>query len=139
MENVAPTLLCAVYLHRFIENGDSMAVALRKYLNQFNDACAVEVAQVLLCYEQGRQYSIPTMSPQREALFLIIQNALNGYPVSPALNHLTEELYTSSYAEMEQYAVILTHRVLVPVLLLQFPALLLLILGPLIQSFLEAL
>ncbi|MBK7889502.1 MAG: hypothetical protein IPJ84_01220 [Bdellovibrionales bacterium] len=80
-----------------------------------------------------------TGSPYRRALYLIILDGFNGQPVFERLSELKADLEDQAELDIESHIDRLPLLMLAPLLLLQFPAFLILLLGPIASHFLEAL
>lgn len=80
-----------------------------------------------------------TASPYRRALYLIILDGFNGQPVFERLSELKADLEDQAELDIESHIDRLPLLMLAPLLLLQFPAFLILLLGPIASHFLEAL
>lgn len=134
MENIAPPLRLVMSLRRSIENGDSMASALRKYLGQSEDDLTSEITKLLLqqplTSEDREKHSF---SPCREALFTVIQSGLAGQSVFAPLVQLEKEILALSYIDIEKTIQKIPLQLIWPVLFMQFPAYLMLLLGPLLD------
>lgn len=78
-------------------------------------------------------------SPYRRALYLIILDGFNGQPVFERLTELKGDLEEQAEHDIESHIDRLPLLMLAPLLLLQFPAFLILLLGPIASHFLEAL
>lgn len=80
-----------------------------------------------------------TGSPYRRALFNIILDGFNGQPVFERIAELKIDLEDQAELDIESHIDRLPLLMLAPLLLLQFPAFLILLLGPIVSHFLEGL
>jgi hypothetical protein len=137
MESIAPPLRLVLSLRRSIENGESMAGALRNYLKLSSDDLTAVVTQRLLqqTFSGSSQVpSQPVLSPCREALVAVIQAGLAGQPVLTSIIRLEEEIVQQCRLEMDRTLSLIPFQLMWPILFLQFPAYLILVLGPLLDQ-----
>jgi hypothetical protein len=132
VENIAPPLRLVLALRRSIENGDSMVTALRKYLELPGDELTPVVMKCLVQSKLTINES-ERLSPCRQALVSVIQSGLEGQPVLPAIIRLEQEIIDQCHLEMEKTLGLIPFQLMWPMLLLQFPAYLVLLLGPLVD------
>ena len=104
-----------------------MSMALKKYLDQSNDELAPAVTKLLL------SQAVHASSPCREALFSVIQSGLAGQSVHTALIRLEQEILSLCYIEMDKTLQKIPFQLMWPMLFMQFPAYLILLLGPLLD------
>jgi hypothetical protein len=138
MENLTPPLLQAVREVRWaIGSGLSVNEAVRIYLEQASGEFAQRFRAWWL---QETQSSGPRPPPPTGTTFLqaqffeLIRRGRAGQPLSEVLRGLEEEIERSAQAELEMHLAALPFRVLLPLLLFQFPAYLILLLGPLLRD-----
>lgn len=114
-------------LHRITEGTkDPYFSSLRLWRNRISaNQKTVEIIKVL-----------PELnsSPGRRALLIILEKGLAGSPIDEALGQLEEELYFLLENIYEKHAQSLPLKLLVPLLFFIMPAVLSLILGPLLMS-----
>ncbi len=134
MEGVAPPLRCVLKLRLRIESGDSMRLALRSYLEDCDDEFARRVRRWCIRVEsEGASFDpawFPT--PLQRAVGWVCYQGLKGEPVLTRLSELEDELIYASHIELERFLQVLPVRALLPVMLLQMPALMILVLGPIL-------
>ena len=68
------------------------------------------------------------------ALWDLVDRGLAGEPISSALLALHDEVARAARAELELHVATLPFKMLIPLLLFQFPAHLLLLLGPMLRD-----
>ena len=92
--------------------------------------------------ENGTPKPDPTYAqryPHRRALLLLLEQGLQGQSILDKLIDLEREIEVACEIEVKEDLEILPLKLLFPLLVLQFPAFLLLLVGPLTQKFLNAL
>lgn len=144
VEGIAPTLKCLIEIQTSMQNGNSVRVAALDYLDkqETRDDCAQDLRAFLFALEQGRDgQSVLSMmrSPQRRALFSVLACGFKGQAISQQLTELQAEIVSACEGELKHHLEVLPIKMLMPLLLLQFPAFLLLIFGPLLRHLLEEL
>lgn len=137
MESISPTLKLAMTIRQGLECGESIRSAVRTYLIKNQDDVSRELSR-WLAQQENRKTEDNSRSPQRRALFDLIFRGLQGDPILPQLILLEEELNEGARAELEMFSAALPLKALIPLLLLQFPALLILLFGPLLRQMLES-
>lgn len=142
MEGIAPPLKLVLMLRSGIEKGESVRVSAQRYLRQENDALSRIVAMRVSTNDQGceqRPLLGQQMSPFRQAALMLLDRGLRGESIYQQLIQLEEEIIEASKSELETFLNVLPLKMLIPLLLLQFPAFLLLLFGPLLGQLLGAL
>lgn len=140
MENLAPPLLLVVNLKREMERGHSVREALAKYLHETNDDFAQVVAAWHVRVEQGLDYKYSSIkSLPRRALLMLLERGLRGEAIFQHLQRLELEIIESCQEEIQQKLQKLPFILMLPLLLLQFPAFLLLLFGPFLENFFHSL
>jgi len=134
MENLTPPLLVAVRELRWsISNGNAMKEALQSYLDGAHDALALELRRQLIRKMQGA-LRLKFSSYREQALWDLIERGMAGQPTLEALQALEAEVEQAAQSEIDAHLAELPFRVLIPLILFQFPAYLLLLLGPMLRS-----
>lgn len=141
MEVLIPPLLAAARELRWqIGAGRSMREAFRRYLESAQDEVAADLRERwTLATSGGTMTSKPMRSPYRRALWDLVQRGSAGQPVLEPLAALEEEIEAAAQAELDLHLATLPFKVMLPLLLLQFPAHLILLLGPMLREFRRAL
>jgi hypothetical protein len=140
MENLAPPLELIMELRFQIEKGQSVKRSLLAYIEQdpmepWRQSLLIWVKQV----ENNRLYQPihNSHSLQRRHCLSIIARGLKGESIYPQLCSLEEELYRAASLELDEHIATLPIKSLIPLLFFQFPALILMIIGPLLSSFFQ--
>jgi hypothetical protein len=138
MEGLAPILKCLIEVQSSIQNGEPIRAGLSKFLQgaSARDETAIEMRRFLFSWEQGQDWrsTVRNMkTPQRRALAELLASGLRGQPILPLLEELKIEMERACEIEIKGHLESLPMRMLVPLLLFQFPAFLLLLFGPLLS------
>jgi hypothetical protein len=137
MDGLAPPLELCVGLRLEIESGKSIFRAVKNVIrNQSNEMCA-DLGRLLARHERGELGSLGhdvEARLYRKALLQIIMVGLRGEPVLAQLRELEVELMKACQADVDRFAATLPMKTMVPLLLIQFPAFLLVMLGPVVSE-----
>ena len=139
MESVAPPLELVMALKSSLESGDSLRVGLVQYLRRSKSLFAEDVARWLVTFDRGGDIEgilSEIQSPYRRAILRICGQGLRGQSVLPSLKEIEEELKDATERELQSFISMLPIKLLLPLLLFQFPAYMILLLGPLLRRFL---
>ncbi len=141
MEDIAPVLRFVIEMESSLERGESVRTGIRFYLKHHRTNFSAPLFRILNSPQ-------PALSPEERArlkssyqiaaLELIVY-ALEGKPVLSELRELKNEIVAASNRRIDQFVSVLPTKMMIPLLFLIFPALLLLLFGPLVQSLQEAL
>jgi len=141
MESIAVPLHFVTYLLKAIETSQSLENTLRLYLQtENNDICP----QLKTFYSRwlaknlSNMEFIPAKFHYRRAIFEVLVMGLQGRTIYPMLKSLEEEIVIACEQEIHSQAAKLPFLLLLPLLLLQTPAFLLLLFGPILQQLQEA-
>ena len=143
MDGLAPPLAALMQVRWEMENGCSIREALRAYLGEGgNDAFMRTVRAWTVRKSHGQPCADllhAVRSPYRRALLDLLERGWEGEPILEALDALEEEIREASQSEMDHFVASLPFRAMLPLLLLQFPAYLLLLLGPVCADLMQSL
>ena len=142
MEDLAPPLDLLLQVKRSIEKGQTVRQGILSYLKRSNDDFTPVVTQWMALLQQGQEPAkslVHLSSMHRKALLQLLERALRGDPVYQMLQQLEEEIISACHAEIDDKVARLPFILLIPLLLLQFPAFLMLLFGPLLQNFFHSL
>ena len=139
MENLSPCLNLCWRLRRSLEIGESPRLALRSFAEErgeFPDFCRRWMEH----RDRGADHlrllnELPSAS--RRNLLTVTDRALSGHPVLPALRELQAEIEDLCRDEIERHLTRLPFQMLVPLLFFLFPAIMILILAPLLDLLAE--
>lgn len=144
VEGLAPPLKCLIEIHSSLQNAEPAREGVNRYIQSaaVNDHFAVDLRRFLFAWDQGndwRSVIASVRSPHRRALMDLLSLALAGQPILPHLEELKIELMSAVDLEIKEHMELLPIKMLLPLLLLQFPAFLLLLFGPLLTRLIEEL
>lgn len=144
MEGLAPVLRCLIEIQASLQNGESVRAGVFKYLHAApaREDVATEMRRFLFAWEQGQDWRsavIQMKTAHRRALAEMIASGLAGQPILSHLDELRAELERACEIEIKGHIDALPMKMLVPLLIFQFPAFLILLFGPLVGRFVEEL
>jgi len=133
MVPLAPSLQAILNLRLYIESGQSVSQAIKTYIKQFpEDFFAQQIAQWLFFEETGRPFNYEDLLPYRKNLIETLKRGLDGEPILETLNDLEREAVVLCKNDLEKHLQKLPFIFFIPLLIFQFPAFILLFLGPLV-------
>lgn len=142
MEDLAPPLKLILYIKRAIESGKSVKEGVRCYLTEVQDGFSPVVNEWLFAADRDLATDLildKLSSSHRKSLLRLLERGLKKDSIYQQLLIIEQEVIQACQDEIEEKLTKLPYILMIPVLFFQFPALLLLILGPLIQNFIESL
>lgn len=137
MDGLNPCLVLIGDVRRALESGESVRSALRLHGSSGGEL-AGSCSRWLLLREKGGDTALvlkELRSSQRRALFRLLERGLRGEPIAGPLKDLEREVLEACRADMERHLALLPFKLMFPLLLLIFPALLILLFGPLLAAF----
>jgi hypothetical protein len=140
MESLAPPVKLILQLRFSIEKGESVRNAIQEYLQMNEDEFSIKISSCLILSSQGRSIDHILSSEKssvRKGVLLLVQKGLKGEPIYTQLLALEQESIEQMNQEIESYLAVLPFKMMIPVLLFQFPAFLILLFGPLLKTFLS--
>ena len=141
MVGLAPPLKALLEIRFQMEGGLSVSSALRIYSKRNpQEAFARELSLWAFAKENGKEGDrSPFKTFYRRQLVDILSRGFEGEPILEALGDLEKDLVSVVNEDMEKHIQKLPFVSLLPLMLLEFPAFFLLLVGPLIWDLLEAL
>lgn len=144
MEGLTPPLKCLIEMQSCIQNGESVRSGLVRFLHlaEPKDSFTLTVRSFLFAWEQEQNWRAiigAQKSSYRRALLEIAASGLGGQSVLTHLESLRTEMIAACDLEIREHLELLPLKMLVPLLLFQFPAFLLLLFGPLLRHLIEEL
>lgn len=134
MEIVDPPLLRAIREVRWhLGAGHGMNEAVRAYLENNGDEMAARVRKRWAQRTQGA-ISEPFTSFREQAFWELLARGAAGQPTAEPLRALEDEARAAAESELELHVSTLPFKLLIPLLLFQFPAYLILLLGPMLRE-----
>ncbi len=136
MEGIAPTLQLCIETRMLVERGESLYTGLKKILPYLQLDIRGDVIRLLLQFEKNSevQLKFAKASIYRQELLRIIAAGLLGEPIAVRLKEIEIEIQAVCEMETEKFISTLPVRAILPILLLQFPAFLILMFGPIVQE-----
>lgn len=116
-----------------ISSGQSTREALRTFFESHHNDLSRRFQECWIQCEQENFRSPKWPSPYQEALFDLLMRGRRGEPILAVLEQLYEEVEHAADLELQRHLSQLPFLALLPLLFLQFPAFLLLLLGPVLR------
>lgn len=135
MDSIAPPLKACLRLRLNIENGQSIKIAIQQYVLREEDTFASVLQDWLASQIQGVPFLTSGQSFLRIQFLYILGRGLEGKPIAHELYQLEEEMIKISKEDINSHLDRLPSLALIPLLSLQFPAFLLVLLGPTLEIF----
>ncbi len=136
MENLAPPYQFVLMLIQEIESGVAARTAVKKYVQSTHGEFSNQLLSWQLLTEKGQsavfQKQKDKMTTFRRAIFDLLDFSLQGVSILEPLHLLEKELRDVSEQHLDTHLGKLPFKLMIPLILFQFPALLILILGPLL-------
>ncbi len=138
MEHLAPPYQFALDLLYEIESGGTARSAVKKYTAQFNNEFCLMLKHWLRLQEFGELVvSEPTFKTSyQKAIWDLLMLSRQGVSLYLPVKELEVELRFVCEEELEQHLATLPYKLMIPLLFLQFPALMVILLGPLLAQLL---
>lgn len=140
MEGLAPPLKLAIEMQSSLANGESIRSGIARFASQSNEDFARTVRRFMIAWDQSQDWrSIlkQVESPYRRALLELAAHGLSGQSVQTPLAELQKEIEIACDEEIKLHIDMLPLKMLLPLLLLQFPAFMMVLFGPLLSRFVE--
>ena len=141
MEGLAPPLELLIAVKGSLECGGSVRAGISKFISTSKSDFTQIVSRWLFAMDQGgkpQEILSAVKSSHRQAILRVLEQGIKGQSIMPVLVELEKEIDEACKREIEQFIALLPIKLLVPLLLFQFPAYLILLLGPLLKNFLGA-
>lgn len=139
MEDINPTLRLIMSLREGLENGQPVRQSLQNFLSSEPGLLAKQLQKwwILKNSEQNPELKAFTLS--QRALLQLIDRGFKGESIGTALVLLEQEVVEKCEGEIDEYVQALPIKCMIPLLLMIFPAYLLILLGPLVEELLRSL
>ncbi len=136
MEYLAPPYDFVLDLIYELESGGTVRSAVKKHTNITSGNFCLLLKQWLRKQELGGAViKDPTIkSPYQKAIWDLMEMSLQGVSVLSPLYQLESELRFACEEQLEQHLATLPYKLMIPLLFFQFPALLILMMGPLLAQ-----
>ena len=140
MAPLAPPLQATLNIRLYLELGFSVSHSIKYYAKKFpEDNFAKSLGEWIFFEETERIYDLSHFSPYRRNLVEILKRGLKGEPILERLEEFEEELKDICKNELEKHLEKLPFISLIPLMIFQFPAFLLLFIGPLVLNLFSSL
>ena len=133
MENLAPPMELLMEVRFGLEKGQSLKKTILSYIEvDPKDPWRQELRLWLKLLELGRSpvEILGKMNMTRRQCLETLHQGLRGEPIYSQICNLEAEVYEAAKLEVEEFISLLPMKSLVPLLIFQFPALLMLLIGP---------
>lgn len=142
MESLAPPLKLCIDVRLALECGESLFSILKKQTRYIPIDFRKDVIGLIYHFEQQgtlRGVKFESKSQYRVCLLTILGCGLAGDPIVQRLVEFEAELKIACEDEVDAFIAGLPLKALIPILLIQFPAFLLLLFGPILKEFMKGL
>lgn len=142
MVDINPVLKIISAIKMGLKSNNSLRSTLRDYFeSQKRTSFEIDLEKYLLDVELGstREVSELGWNEYRSSLVSLLLRGLNGEPIWDALLELESEVHNAVITELEEFNGSLPVKLIIPMILVIFPALVILTVGPLILELLESL
>jgi hypothetical protein len=136
MENISPSLILLWDIKRSLEKGQALQTGVRIFLNRkLKNSFSIEVERWWLSQNNALLvYDKRHLSPTRKYLFEIFELGLAGQSILEILKSYEVELIQKCEDEIQDHIAQLPLLLMIPLMGLIFPAMLMLLIGPLLAS-----
>lgn len=138
MDHIAPPLQLIAHVKRSIETGHSVRGGLLGFVREERSSFAKDVSKWLANLDQGLPTTVILSSQRsqyRRALLELLERGMRGESIYVYLCQLEQETIEACQDEINRKLAKLPFMLLCPLLLMQFPAFLMLLFGPLLDNF----
>jgi len=142
MDSLAPPLRALLSIKLKIQSGISTRKSIREYVKETLDCSFAQDLSLWLFQMESENSEVDPQAftrPFRKMLVEVLAQGLEGEQILKSLEILEAEMIEASHRDMDNQLQKLPFILMVPLLLLQLPAFLLLIFGPLLSKLLEGL
>ena len=138
MEGLAPSLVLIREVRSGIALGDAIIKILRSLTERASCPLRSELVELLLSFDKGERPKYQnSLSAERCALLDLLYAGLEGAPISTSMAALEKEIILSCERQIEEHVALLPIQLLFPLMFFMLPALLILILGPVLFEIIE--
>jgi hypothetical protein len=142
MDHIAPPLQLIAEVKRSIESGASVRSGVLSFIQVSRSDFAKDVSKWISWRDQGletQSIAQNQRSQYRRGLLELLERGLRGESIYTYLIQLELETIEACEDEISRKVSKLPFLLLVPLLLMQFPAFLMLLFGPLLENFFHSL
>ncbi len=136
MEDITPTLILLWDVKRAIERGQSIRIGVQNFIERTQKNQFKEQVKLWWLSQTGAQvvFDSSKMSLSRKHLLEILEHGLRGLTILETLKSYEQELIFRCEDEIQKHIARLPMILMIPLMGLIFPAMLLLLLGPLLKT-----
>lgn len=140
MDRLADPYLFVENLRYSLDSGESVFGAIKVYVQENSDSFTLLLEQWLIAIQNQNfkpgvfQQELPLF---RKSIFDLLDLARQGVSIMDSLKLMEEELLKMCENDLDSHLDKLPFKLMIPMLGLQFPALMILLLGPLLIQFLQ--
>jgi hypothetical protein len=138
MENISPSIVLLLSLKQALERGLSIRTGIERFISSSEGEFRDQILNWYQTREKGVPFEWPTVSIYRKSLVDLMERGLRGEAVFNQLCSIEPEMIAACEEEITKWANHLPIKLLIPLLLFQFPAFLILLFGPLLKSLLAS-
>ena len=137
MENISPALILLWDIKRALEKGQSVSLGMKFFLNRkIDDIFFNQVDQWWLAQNNTLSaFNKSELAPTRKHLLEILEMGLKGQSILEFLKVYEQELILGCEDEIQVHLARLPLILMFPLMGLIFPALMILLIGPLLKTF----
>lgn len=143
MEDIAPPLRFVLSLRMGIDNGHSIQTSIRHFIEEFPTNSFTLLLELWMAESKtenrSKFLSSVHWTPWRQIVLDLVDLGLQGHSILEDLDALEKDLTLACENQIARELQKLPFVALIPVLMLQFPAYLLLLLGPWLSELIEQL
>ena len=135
MENITPPLVLLWDVRRSLEKGQSVGAGVKAYIRRPRKNEFQRQIDIWWAAQSNSQvkFSKSSMNHRRQFLLEILEAGLKGHAILPNLQSLEDEIILSCEDEIKNHVALLPLQSLVPLMLLVFPAMMILLVWPLME------
>ncbi|MBK8204139.1 MAG: hypothetical protein IPK68_18100 [Bdellovibrionales bacterium] len=143
MEDLAPPLRFVLTLRMSIENGNSVQTSIRQFIEEYPENPISYLLELWLADSKNNQARQLKESPYwtswRQIVLDLVSLGLKGVPILEDVKQIEKDLAVACDEQISKALNTLPFIALIPILFLQFPAYLVLLLGPWLTELLSQL
>jgi hypothetical protein len=145
MENIAPPLELIIEVRFGLEKGQALKKTLQNYASDCfsTDKESIKWRQFIQKWLLNLEFGQSTteikkkLNPVRQQIIEVLEMGLRGESIYPQICALEDELFEAAKFEIEEHTSVLAIKSLIPLLMFQFPAFLVLLMGPFVAQFFD--
>lgn len=139
MDNLAASYIFVEHLRYGLESGDTPAITIKKFVREERTEFG-SLLEKWLVMSQSENYRggefQKSLSLYRKSIFDLLDLSKTGVSIIDPLKSMEKEMVQICENDLQKHLDKLPFQLMIPMLFLQFPAVLLLVIGPLLLQFL---